>query len=351
MLHDGPPDPRIVESLRKWKPDGIVAHLFVPELARKVIQLRKPLVNTTSNVADLTVPLIEVDHQAVGRLAAEHFLDRHFRHFGFFGSTWAHSSKIRKVGFSAKLVEAGYSVSSCYADYLPRLSIDANWRNLDQKVQQWLKKLPKPVAILTCNDPPARDLARLCRQLGLRVPDTVALLGVDNDELECRLSYPPLSSVALPGRQIGYEAAKLLDRLMSGKAPPKKPLFLPPISVVTRQSTDTLAIDDPTVAAALSFITEHSAETIGVKNVAENVGMGRRVLERKFQSLLDRTVLQEIRRVRVEHAKELLANTDLSMPIVAQRSGFSSPQRLAFVFRELTGMAPTAYRSQWQIRE
>ena len=290
VLHDSPPVPQIVDSLRKWQPDAIIAHLFEPKIAQRIKQLGKPTVNTTSNIEKLDVPLIEVDHQAVGRLAAEHFLERQFVHFGFLGSTWAHSSKVRKAGFSSRLAKAGYRVLSCHAEYLPRLSLTADWQQVDDKVYQWLHDLPKPVGILACNDPPARYLAEACRQLGFRVPDTVALLGVDNDELECGLTKPPLSSIALPGEQIGYEAARLLDRLMSGKKPPKRPRIFAPLGVVTRQSTDTMAIEDVIVAAALGVIAEQAVEAIGVQTVANQVGVSRRVLERKFQTLLNRTV-------------------------------------------------------------
>ena len=165
-------------------------------------------------------------------------------------------------------------------------------------MRQWLKRLPKPVAVLACNDLPACDLAVVCRSLGLRVPDDVALLGVDNDELECRLATPPISSIDIPAQRIGYEAARLLDQLLHGKRPANRSLFLPPIRVVTRQSTDTLATGDHVVRAALSYIREHATSGITVDSVVRQIDASRRELERHFRRVLGRSVLTEIRRVR-----------------------------------------------------
>jgi LacI family transcriptional regulator len=217
-------------------------------------------------------------------------------------------------------------------------------------VRDWLLALPKPAAVFSSNDVPARHLAEMCRALGLLVPEEVALLGVDNDELECLLCHPPLSSVVNPAEQIGYEAARLLDRLMSGRQPPRRPIHVPPTHVVTRQSTDIVAVADPDVSQAAAFIRDHAAENIGVADVVLALSMARRRLERRFRGCLGRTILDEIQRVRVERAKHLLAETDLPIPVVANRSGFSTPQRLAAVFRRATGQSPTAYRRQVRLR-
>jgi len=350
LLHDGPPEPQIIPPLRQWKPHGVIAFLVEPKFARQVVRLNTPLVNICSNTARDNVPLVTTDHIAIGRLAAEHFLDRRFRHFGYFGNAWSHSSQQREKGFRERLAEEGFDISSRYADYLPRLPRWTHWEGVDREVEHWLQELPKPAAILACNDVPARHLAHICWRLGLNIPEVVALLGVDNDEMECRLTYPPLSSVAIPGEQIGYEAASTLDRLISGRKLRKRTCILDPIGVVVRQSTDVMAIDDPDVVAALEYIAHHAMKNIGVEDVAEQAGLGRRVLERRFQAVLGRTVLQEIWRVRIEQAKELLTETDLSMPSIASRSGFSSPQRMAVVFRKVTGMTPTEFRRRWQIR-
>ena len=313
--------------------------------------IRKPLVDTSCSVPRLRVPIVDADHQAVGRMAAEHFLERGYRHFGFFGSQWAHYSKLREASFRLRLAEAGYTVSACYVEYLLRAAALIEWKHAAGRVRRWLDGLPKPVAILAANDIPARELADTCRRVGLRVPDDVALLGVDNDDLECGLTSPPLSSVATPARRIGYEAARLLDELMSGKPAPREPLFLPPIAVVTRQSTDTLAIHDPAVVAALRFIRGHAADEIASMTSRGTRRQGRRMLEYKFRDLVGHTILEEIRRVRVQCVKQLLSDTDLSMATIARRSGFSTPQRMSVVFRQLTGLTPSAYRQQAQVRD
>ncbi len=350
ILRDSPPDAQILPSLREWQPQGIIAHLFDGEFARRVMALRKPLVNITNTLARLKAPLVEVDHLRVGQLAADHFLQRGYVNFGYFGSGWTGFSKQRERGFREWLAKTGHTPSSCYADYLPRPPLVASWKRVDRQVRDWLLALPKPAAVLASNDVPARYLAEMCRALGLLVPEEVALLGVDNDELECLLCHPPLSSVVNPAEQIGYEAARLLDRLMSGRQPPRRPIHVLPTHVVTRQSTDIVAVADPDVSQAAAFIRDHAAENIGVADVVLALSMARRRLERRFRGCLGRTILDEIQRVRVERAKHLLAETDLPIPVVASRSGFSTPQRLAAVFRRATGQSPTAYRRQVRLR-
>lgn len=350
VFQDGPPEASVVRAFKQWNPHGTIAELLTVDLARDVLRLGRPLVDMSCTVPNLDVPVVDVDHRAVGRLAAEHFLERGHWHFGFFGSEWAHFSRLREASFRTRLAEAGFSVSSCYIEYLLRLPALTGWKHARRRVHGWLRELPKPIGILASNDIPARDLADACLQLGIRVPDEVALLGVDNDDLECGLTSPPLSSVATPARQIGYEAAKLLDGLMAGRAAPREPVFLPPIGVVTRRSTDALAIDDPCVAAALDFIAKRIEGDIGVEDVAQFAAIGRRTLEHRFRKILGHTVLQEIRRTRIQRVKQLLSDTDLPMPAIARRSGFSTPQRMATVFRSETGLTPSQYRRQTQVR-
>ena len=350
VLRDGPPRLHLVCHVRDWKPHGIIAGLVLKRVAQELVRMRTPLVDTAYALPGLKVPTVDVDHTAVGRLAAEYFLERKFSHFGFFGSESAAYSRIQEAAFRQRVAEAGHAVSSCYTEYLADLTTVALWKKSAQKTHRWLRQLARPAAILCCEDTPARYLADVCGQIGLKVPEDVALLGLGNDELECNLSQPALSSIAVPSQRIGYEAAALLDRLMSGEAWPREPLLLPPLHVVTRHSTDIMAIEDGTVQAALQYIRQHAWEDMSVANLAHDIAVGRRLLERRFRSILGRSVLEEIYRVRVERAKELLTDTHLPITAVAAQSGFPSARRLDVVFAKRTGLSPTAYRRQSQAR-
>lgn len=348
LFHNTPLEPSALRPLREWSPHGIIAHLSDKKMARAVLRLRKPVVDTACALPDLQTPSVDVDHASVGQLAAEYLLQRKYRHFGFFGSGSVHYTQIRESSFRKALAKAGCELSVCHMEYMPRLAAGVSWRNVEGQVRRWLKQLPKPVAVLADHDSAGRDLADMCQQLGLRVPDEVAILGVDDDELECQLASPPLSSVAIPGQRVGYEAARLLDEMLSGRSVSRKPLLLPPRCVVSRQSTSMLAIDDLVVAAALRYIANHVAEPLRVGAIASELAVPRRALERKFRLLLGSSVLAEIHRARVEKAKEMLATSDLKMSQIARRLGFSNAQRLAVVFRKMTGSAPRTFRRQSQ---
>ncbi len=348
-FRNAPCDMQAIPLLRDWKPDGIIANLFDHKVAQAVIQLRIPMVDTAFTLEGLNLPVVDVDHAAVGRLAAEHFLGLGYTNFGFLGSGTALYSNMREASYSELLAGFGHDVSKCYVEYLHQVPTTINWKGDEQQTRKWLESLPRPVAVFACNDVPARGLADTCRQMDLRVPEDVAILGVDDDELDCSLTYPPLSSVAIPAKQIGYEVAELLDRMIRGESVSKEPRFLPPIRVVTRQSTDTLATDNPIALAAVRYIRAHSSQNIGVIAVAKAIGVGRRELERTVRLLLNCSVLEEIRRARVEHTKELLSATNFPMSEIAKQVGFSSAQRMAVVFGQVTGMSPKAYRCQSQV--
>jgi LacI family transcriptional regulator len=389
VFRNGPASKEVLPLVRDWNPHGIIADLYHKDFARRLVRLGKPLIDTGCTIAGLDVPVVDVDHAAVGRMAAEYFLNLGFQNFGYFGVEAAVNSRLREESFQQRLAEAGLKAATCYEDYLEHVASTTSWRVLDRQTRRWLRDLPKPVAIFACNDIPARALADACSQLGLHIPSQVALLGVDNDDLECSLTVPPLSSIAIPDERIGYEAARLLDEIMSGGRRPSGPLcrvppstrqegkaassgadipvcpigrvsqgrqeclphcgerhglFLPPVRVMSRQSTDTLAVSDPVVSAAMHYISEHATEGVNVASVVLHIGVHRRELERKFRQIVGHSVLHELRRTRVEHAKRLLAATTLSMPRVARQSGFSTPQRMATVFQSFERVSPTAYR-------
>ena len=350
-FRNGPPEVQIIPSLREWKPDGIIAELYDRQFARRLLALHKPVVDIAYWLPGLKVPVVDVDHEAVGRMAAEYLISLGLSHFAYFGSGTAEYSRLRERAFRRRLEEDGRKVAVCHNEYLREAPTTTSWKRMEAETRRWLRQLPKPVGLFVCNDVMARSLADMCSRLELHVPDEVALLGVDNDELECLLTSPPLSSIAIPGERLGYEAAKQLDEAISKHRSSPTRLLLPPVRVVARQSTDMMAIRDPVVINALRFIREHAVEPINVTTVFQSVGVGRRELERKFRAMLGRSVLQEIVRSRIQQAQKLLTCTDLPMPAIAKRSGFSSAHRLAIVFHGTCGMPPTAYRRQSQIRD
>ena len=342
--------PEVLPQLRKWKPDGVIAQFFDRNIADRIHTLRIPVVNIAMKLPNLPFPNVGVDSQAVGRMAAEHFLDQGFRNFAFFGLKQSVWSATRGEGFSQKLAEAGFAKVHSLAE-----SSDANalpgWVDADTPTATWLRSLPKPVGIFACNDVKTHELALICRMSGLRVPEDVALLGVDDDVFIQQIAWLPLSSIVLPLELVGYEAAALLERMMQGKRPPAQPILLPPVRVEARQSSAILAIQVPAVARALHYIREHAFELITVKDISHAAAVNRRRLERMFRRELGRTPHQEIIRIRVERAKQLLSSTHLPMPLVAERSGFDSARRLTANFRATAGTSPSAYRRQFQLRD
>jgi LacI family transcriptional regulator len=337
-----------IERLRAWKPAGIIAHVFNDALAEGLAALGRPLVNVCGVIHDLPFPRVGCDDAMVGRLAAEHLLERGFRNFGFAGQPSHAYSNRREEGFR-RLIEAAGCTLSCHHErkptpFEPRGRLWA----LETDVRRWVAALPKPVGVFVPNDLWGLQLTEVCRQERLQVPEDVALVGVDNDDLLCELARPALSSVVVPAERIGCEAASLLDRLLPKSRTVPPPLLLPSPGVVVRRSSDVLCIEDPVVCAAVRFIHEQSHRPMQVVDVADAVSICRRSLERRFRARLTRSVWEEIRQSHMRRAKALLSGTELPMSEVATSSGFSDSKQLSVVFRQETGLAPTEYRRQFR---
>ncbi|MFH5802617.1 substrate-binding domain-containing protein [Alienimonas sp. DA493] len=348
-LRQAPADAAVLPMMRRWCPHGVVAHLTDASVAAALRRGGVPAVNVTSTLRGWRGPLVEADHEAVGRLAAEHFLDRGFRHFGYLGSAWAGFSLSREEAFRRRLGAAGFDVSACHLDYLPQPPADRPWDVVERDLRAWLTALPRPAAVFASNDRPAREAVEACRSLGFAVPEEIAVLGVDDDEFECRMCRPALSSVANPSVEVGRRAAAMLATLIAGGTPPDRAVAVPPPRVVTRGSSDATAVRSPGVRAAVRLIREEACRGLNAaevhRRVAAPAGRSRRQLEREFRAELGRTVLAEILRVRVERARSLLAETDLDVAAVAAHSGFADARRLAKVFRDRSGQSPTAFRA------
>ncbi|MET3871145.1 AraC family transcriptional regulator [Puniceicoccus vermicola] len=344
IYHNAPPDIRILPALERWRPHGVVVHLADRTLAEGLSRLSVPMISVTNTIEDATIPFVDVDSEAVGRMAAEYFLGRGFRSFAYFGSRRVSFSQNREKGFRTVLEKKGYRVSNFHANFLPYPPLSQDWSRYDRQTERWLKQLPKPVGVLASNDIPGRSLCELCRNAGIRVPEAVAVLGVDNDESECRMSFPTLSSIDIPAEAVGRTAMESLAKLMKGGQPPPAATFLPPVGLIARSSTDWLAPRDPILGKALQIIEEESDRGIGVEAVCESLGVSRRNLERRFRSELGIGVHERIQTVQVARAKRLLLESNLRISEVAERTGFGNLRRFDRVFRQVEGCQPSEYR-------
>jgi LacI family transcriptional regulator len=331
-----PPMYSLTSRRTDWRQaDGIVAMVHAPATVESFRRSKVPIVNAARTMSmerlkQLRVPSALPDDSAVGRIAFDYFWERQFRAFGFCGHPTASWSLVRRNAFAQRCrVEKVF-----FSD-----TADPN-----QVSKEWILSLPRPCAILAANDRYAWHAIDVCRENGIAVPEEVAVVGVDNDLLLARMVRPELSSIDLGAERIGFEAARMLETIMRGKKLAKELVEIPPDGVITRHSTDVLNIDDPSVAEAVRFIREHASEPIGVEDVLAKVAMSRRNLERRFKKAMRRSLLDDIRRVRLERAARLLRETSLSIEHVAAQAGFNSHVRFTTVFHDHMNVTPTNYR-------
>jgi len=320
--------------------DGRLVHILDSAFWREMDDHGEPRVTIADRAEIYRMPAVVPDNVAAGAMAAEHFLDRGLRRFAFAGPLHIPSCGRRYRGFADRLEAAGATVERVpYAN-------DPEASTRSPMPVEWLLDLPRPCGLLGWNDETGHKAVAAAQDAGLAVPDDLAVLGVQNDELVCESVSPGLSSVALPLIDIGYQAAELLDRLMQGEEPPEAPIRLPPIEVVERGSTRLDAVDDPTVARALSLIQREAARGLTVDALCEalDLTMSRRTLERRFLEELGRSPHEEIRRTQVQRARDLLSRSELPLVEIAERCGFSSQPFFSNTFLKHTGQRPGAYR-------
>lgn len=331
-------------ALRGWEGDGLIARVENARVARAVRATGRPVVDVSAARLLPDVPWVETDDAAIATSAFDHLRGQGLTHFGYAGDDHFNWSRWRQHHFTQLVAADGFDCAVCPA-------VDrGSWEMHRGATGRWLAGLPKPVGVLACYDLRAREVLDACQAVGLRVPDEVAVLGVDNDELLCDLAEPPLSSVAPNATRAGAEAAALLDRLMAGEAVPPTAHLIEPLRVVGRQSTDMLAVDDSDVAAAVRFIRANACRGIGVAAILREVPVSRRVLETRFAKVLGHTPHEEIIRVQIGRAKEILTQTDLPLAAVAHQVGFAHPEYLSVAFKKATGLTPGAYRRRHGVR-
>lgn len=326
--------------LAGWEGDGIIARIETPRIARAVVRAGLPTVDVSAARLVPAVPWVETDDDKIARVAADHLLERGFKHFAFCGDARFNWSRWREERFVAHVKAAGHA---CHCYQPPAASADLAAQVA--AIARWLRALPKPVGVMACYDIRGQQVLDACRNERLAVPGDVAVIGVDNDELLCELASPPMSSVIPNTHRTGYEAAALLGRMMAGKKVAPVAHLIAPLGVAARHSTDVLAIDDRQIAQAVQFIREHACTGINVSDLLRASSLSRRVLEQRFQRLLGRTPREEILQVRLARVKQLLAETKLTLYQIAERTGFEHVEYLSVVFKRETGTTPSKFRA------
>lgn len=337
-------DQELPRWLRQWKGHGIIARILTPNMATALRRTRIPVVDVLGLSKNTGFPLVHVDDKAIGAMGAEHLIVRGFRHFAFFGLEERNWSFAREQAFVRRVERQGFRAAVRRVS--PRRLDDNSWEAHQDKLAAWVAGLPKPLGLMVCSDHRASQVLEACRRASVRIPDDVAVIGVDNDQPLCEICNPPLSSICPNHALVGYEAARLLDRLMRGiKRVPARTL-LPPKEVLTRQSTDILAVQDEMVVKALHVIRERACAGIRVDEIAALVGVSRSVLQRRFHISLRRSINQELVAQRIGNAQRLLLETQLPLATIAERCGFRHQEYMGVVFKAQVRQTPARFRRQ-----
>ncbi len=339
--------------LSHWEGQGILTRIEDQAMAQDLLKLGVPIVDLRRLVPCTSIPSVHSDEPQVVWLVVEHFRERGFHHFGFCGFPGVDYSDMRAELLAKEL--AGRNLMCEWynppkaASHHYTVDYEQDGMEFEDHLTQWLERLPKPVGIMACNDIRGQQVLNACRRVGIAVPEHVAVIGVDNDEVLCELSDPPLSSVMPDTRRIGYEAAALLDKLMRREMIEHKDFYAEPLGIVTRRSTDTLVIPHAGAAQALSFLRRHYQERITLKDLSANLKVTLRSIQDVFKAHVGRSLHGELDRLRVGRAKDLLQDSSLKLEAVASACGFSDLRHFRRTFLRETGQTPQQYRRDLRV--
>lgn len=336
-------------SIEQLDADGLIMPVITREQHDAVMKLGIPAVSIAGNLQGTGFPVVTADHEAIGRMAADFFLQRGFDHLAFCGISDRYYSPRRGGGFRSMIEQTG----AWCGMFEKRTTSPGRPTTNEQKqrLAQWLLSLPRPCGVFVCDDLQAVELLEASRQVGVRVPEDIAVLSVDNDELSCNLSDPPLSSIDHGTQQIGYQAGRVLDRMLNGETVSLEPVVVPPTAVVMRRSTDTYPRSNRHINRALAFMRKNLNRRVQVDEIVEASGVSRRALENAFRDVIHRSILDEYHRLQIETITHLLRNTTLPMKQIADQMGFSSVYYFSAFFRRAVGMPPGQYRKTTHMHE
>ena len=317
------------DGIIAYVPNQAVAEAYIPaNLHAILIPIEQHMPEAPYTISD--------NSAAIGTMGAQYFLSKGLRQFAYCGIAEMLGSDEIGRAFCRHIAAARHD-TRMYVP--PRSKKNQRWEQEQIHLSQWLVSLPKPIGLMTCNDDRSQEILELCEMIGISVPDDIAILGVDNDEFICNLAIRPLSSVAMNFERVGYRAAELLDRMIRQCQPAAQTLVIEPTHVVTRQSTDVTAIDDPDIAHAVRYIRRHARGPIGVEDVANAVALSRRTLYERFMRILGHSVHQEIKNVRLEQITKMLIRTDMPISTIADSLGFSSVDHISRYFKRTKGLS------------
>ena len=329
----------LLDLLRELNPRGLITE-WLPEVTEAMLKLDLPTVIADTDFSYPGVVSIDVDDRAVGAAAAEAFLQAGFRSFACLGNGSPYSEQridgfLQAVDFPVSVHTETAFEDARYSEYFVEPSAS---------LRAWLESLPKPVGIFAVHDPLGRFLCSSCLQLGIAVPEQAAVIGANNDELVCGLSHPMLSSVAIPWDTIGALVGESMQALLAKKKLSSEPVLVTPSGVLMRHSANYLAVDDPHLRRAMSYLSERVQDSISIGQMCDELRIARRSLERKFKEFYRCTPWEMLCRLRIARAKQLLAQTNHPIGMISDLCGFNDAERMAAVFKRVAGEPPSSFR-------
>lgn len=329
------------ELLTELNPSGLITE-WLPEVTEALLELGLPTVIADTDFQYPGVTSIDVDDWQVGAEAARALLQAGYRSFACLGNSTPYSEQ-RIEGFQRELGDQ-VQFSTHQEDAFNEARYSEDFAQPRDELRAWLESLPKPVGILAVHDPLGRFLCGACRQMGLRVPEEVAVIGANNDELVCGLSYPMLSSVSIPWDTIGEVVGDAIRALLAGEPAQTEPVRVPAGGVVLRHSANHLAVEDPVLRRVMSYLSERIQDPVTIDSLCNELRIARRGLERKFREYYHCTPWEMLCQLRVTRAKQLLSETNHPISMISELCGFNDPERMAVVFKRVEGMPPSAFR-------
>ncbi|MDZ7723899.1 MAG: DNA-binding transcriptional regulator [candidate division KSB1 bacterium] len=335
-----------IPHLTSWKPDGIIMRdsLITDELLK--LNISTILAVHDSNYPP-KLPVISTDSDSIAKMASSHLIEKGLTNYAFCGFDNYKWSEGRKLHFNKYINKAGFKVFN-YRSL--RNNTKNDWDIEQEHVADWIRSLPKPVGIFTCNDDRGQHVLEVCKMMKIKVPEEVLVIGVDNDPLVCDIGDPPLTSIALNIQSAGYQAAGLMDEMINSGKIIRKKIIVSPTHVVQRQSSDILAVNDPEVARAIAFIRKNAKNKLFVKDVVKTTCLSRRTLERRFKESIHRTIYSEIRRMRIELIAKMLIETDLPVSQISSIFDFTDLEHISRYFKIEKGLSLREFRKRYQPR-